>query len=221
MSGRFLGAAVTRLEDSRLLAGKGQYVDDINLPGMLHAAFVRASFAHGKVRGIDTGNAVTMPGVAAIYTMADFGDIASGPMPPMAPHPLLKTPITYHPLADTEICHVGEAVAIVLADNRANAEDAAAAVTLDIEYLPAVSDAALACEANSPKTHSKHASNILATMKAGFGDCARVFAKSDHVLTEHFDIHRGGCHSMECRGVVATIDLLTDALTISTSSQSP
>ena len=94
-------------------------------------------------------------------------------------------------------------------------------MTLDIEYLPAVSDAALACEANSPKTHSQHASNIAATMKAGFGDCAGVFAKADHVLTEHFDIHRGGCHSMECRGVVANIDLLTDALTISTSSQSP
>ena len=94
-------------------------------------------------------DALAMPGVVAIYTMADFADIAPGPMPPMAPHPLLKTPITYHPLADTEIRHVGEAIAIVLADNRANAEDAAAAVTLDIEYLPAVSDAALACEANS------------------------------------------------------------------------
>ena len=99
---------------------------------------------------------------------------------------------------------------------------AAAAVGLDIEYLPpAVSDAALACDANSPKTHSQHASNIAATMRAGFGDCARVFGKTDHVLTEHFDIHRGGCHSMECRGVVASIDLLTDALTIATSSQSP
>jgi carbon-monoxide dehydrogenase large subunit len=209
MSGRFFGAAVTRLEDARLLAGKGQFVDDIDLPGMLHAAFVRASFAHGRIRSIDTGDALAMPGVVAIYTMADFADIAHGPMPPMAPHPLLKTPITYHPLADTEIRHVGEAIAIVLADNRANAEDAAAAVTLDIEYLPAVSDAALACEPNSPKTHSQHASNIAATMKAGFGDCAEVFAKADHVLTEHFDIHRGGCHSMECRGVVANIDLLT------------
>ena len=139
----------------------------------------------------------------------------------MAPHPLLKTPITYHPLVDAEICHVGEAIAIVLADNRANAEDAAAAVTLDIEYLPAVSNATLACAADSRKTHSQHASNIAATMKAGFGDCAGVSAKADHVLTEHFDIHRGGCHSMECRGVVANIDLLTDGLTISTSSHRP
>ena len=164
MSGRFFGAAVTRVEDARLLVGKGNYVDDIELPGMLHAAFVRASFAHRRIRSIDASDALAMPGVVAIYTMADFADIVQGPMPPMAPHPLLKTPITYHPLADTEIRHVGEAIAIVLADNRANAEDAAAAVTLDIEYLPAVSDAVLACEANSPKAHSQHPSNIVATM---------------------------------------------------------
>jgi carbon-monoxide dehydrogenase large subunit len=221
MSGRFFGTAITRVEDARLLTGKGHYVDDIELPGMLHAAFVRASFAHGRIRSIDTSDALAMPGVAAIYTMADFADIAQGPMPPMAPHPLLKTPITYHPLADAEVRHVGEAIAIVLADNRAHAEDAAAAVMLDVEYLPAVSDAVLAREASSPKVHSQHASNIIATMKASFGDCAGVFAKAHHVLTEHFDIHRGGCHAMECRGVVASIDLQTDALTISTSSQSP
>ena len=221
MSGRFFGTAITRVEDARLLAGKGHYVDDIELPGMLHAAFVRASFAHGRIRAIDASDALAMPGVAAIYTMADFADIAQGPMPPMAPHPLLKTPITYHPLADTEVRHVGEAIAIVLADTRAHAEDAAAAVILDVEHLPAVSDAVLAREASSPKAHSEHPSNVVATMAAGFGDCAAVFAKAHHVLTEHFDIHRGGCHAMECRGVVANIDLLSDALTISTSSQSP
>ena len=143
MSARYFGAAVTRLEDARLLAGSGRYVDDIELPGMLHAAFVRASFAHGRIRSIDTGDALAMPGVAAIYIMADFEDIAHGPMPPMAPHPLLKTPITYHPLADTEVRHVGEAIAIVLADSRAKAEDAAAAVALDIEYLPAFMVAAI------------------------------------------------------------------------------
>jgi carbon-monoxide dehydrogenase large subunit len=89
MSGRFFGTAITRVEDARLLAGKGHYVDDIELPGMLHAAFVRASFAHGRIRAIDARDALAMPGVTAIYTMADFADIAQGPMPPMAPHPLL------------------------------------------------------------------------------------------------------------------------------------
>lgn len=221
MSARYFGAAITRLEDPRLLAGRGHYVDDAIFPGMLHAAFVRANVAHGRIRNIDASDARRMPGVVAIYTMADFAGIAEGPMPPMAPHPLLPTPITYHPLAADEVRHVGEAIAIVLADDRANAEDATAAVLLDIEELPAVADAVLACRAGAPRAHSGRPSNVAARMKAGFSDCDAVFAKADHVLTESFDIHRGGCHSMECRGVVASVDPHSGALTLSTSSQSP
>jgi aerobic carbon-monoxide dehydrogenase large subunit len=221
MSARYFGAAVARVEDPRLLTGQGHYIDDMVLPGMLHAAFVRASMAHGRIRNIDTSDAKAMAGVVAVYTMADFIEIAQGPMPPMAPHPLLPKPITYHPLAGNEVCHVGEAIAIVLADDRAKAEDAAAAVSLDIEELPAVSDVILACEAGAPRAHSTRASNIAATLKAGFHDCDAVFAKADHVLTERFDIHRGGCHSMECRGVVASVDPHSGVLTLSTSSQSP
>ncbi|MCA6108283.1 xanthine dehydrogenase family protein molybdopterin-binding subunit [Bradyrhizobium cenepequi] len=221
MSARYFGAAVARVEDPRLLAGRGRYVDDAVLPGMLHAAFVRASMAHGRIRNIDASDAKGMPGVVAIYTMADFAGIAQGAMPPMAPHPLLPTPITYHPLAVEEVCHVGEAIAIVLADDRATAEDAAAAVLLDIEELPAVADAVLAWKAGAPRVHSKRPSNIAASLKAGFSDCDAVFAKADHVLTERFDIHRGGCHSMECRGVVASVDPHSGVLTLSTSSQSP
>lgn len=221
MSARYFGAAVTRLEDPRLLAGRGRYVDDMQFPGMLHAAFVRASVAHARIRNVDTSEASGMPGVATIYTMADFAGIAQGPMPPMASHPLLPTPITYHPLAVEEVRHVGEAIAIVLADDRARAEDAAAAVLLDIEELPAVADAVLASRAGAPRADSRRPSNIAATMKAGFSDCGAVFANADHVLTERFDIHRGGCHSMECRGVVASIDPHSGVLTLSTSSQSP
>jgi carbon-monoxide dehydrogenase large subunit len=94
MSARYFGASVPRLEDPRLLAGRGRYVDDISLPGMLHAAFLRAQVAHGRIRGVDAAEARSMPGVAAIYTMADFAGIGQGPMPPMAPHPLIKTPWT-------------------------------------------------------------------------------------------------------------------------------
>lgn len=221
MSARYFGAAVTRVEDPRLLTGHGRYVDDLELPGMLHAAFVRANMAHGRIRNIDTSAAKAMPGVVAIYTMADFAAIAQGPMPPMAPHPLLPVPITYRPLAEDEVRHVGEAVAIVLADDRPKAEDAAAAISLDIEELPAIADAVLACEAGAVRAHSNRPSNIAATLKGGFHNCDAVFAKADHVLTERFDIHRGGCHSMECRGVVASVDPHSDLLTLSTSSQSP
>ena len=221
MSARYFGAAVPRLEDPRLLAGQGRYVDDISLPGMLNAAFMRAQVAHGRIRGIDARQARNMPGVAAIYTMADFAAIAQGPMPPMAPHPLLKTPITYHPLAVDEVCHVGEAIAIVLADTRQQAEDAANAIDLDVEDLPSIADPLAALADDPPKVHSGRNSNLIGALRGGFGDVEAVFAKADHVLAETFSIHRGGCHSMECRGVIAAPDTLSDGLTIYTSSQSP
>jgi carbon-monoxide dehydrogenase large subunit len=142
-------------------------------------------------------------------------------MPPMAPHPLIKTPITYHPLALDEVRHVGEAIAVVLADTRQRAEDAANAIELEIEDLPSVADAAAAIAEGAPQVHSGRDSNLIGTMRGGFGDAAAIFAKADHILSETFAIHRGGCHSMECRGVIAAPDALVDNLTIYTSSQSP
>jgi carbon-monoxide dehydrogenase large subunit len=221
VSARYFGAAVQRLEDPRLLAGSGQYVDDISLPGMLHAAFLRAQVAHGRICGIDAAPARNMPGVAAIYTMADFAAIAEGPMPPMAPHPLIKTPITYHPLAVDEVHHVGEAMAIVLADTRQRAEDAANAIHLDMEDLPSVADPIAALADDAPQVHSGRTSNLVGTLRGGFGNVEAIFAKADHILSETFSIHRGGCHSMECRGVIAAADALSEALTVYTSSQSP
>jgi carbon-monoxide dehydrogenase large subunit len=221
MSARYFGAAVPRLEDPRLLAGRGRYVDDISLSGMLHAAFSRAQVAHGRLRAIDAAAARAMPGVAAVYTMSDFAAIAQGPMPPMAPHPLIKTPITYHPLAVDEVRHVGEATAVVLADTRQRAEDAANAIQLELDDLPSVADAAAAIAGGAPQAHSGRDSNLIGTMRGGFGDAAAVFAHADHILSERFSIHRGGCHSMECRGVIAAPDALADNLTIYTSSQSP
>jgi carbon-monoxide dehydrogenase large subunit len=221
MSARYFGAAVPRLEDPRLLVGRGRYVDDISLPGMLHAAFLRAQVAHGRIRGIDAAGARTVPGVAAIYTMADFAPIAQGPMPPMAPHPLIKIPITYHPLAVDEVHHVGEAIAVVLADTRQQAEDAANAIDLDVEDLPAIADATAALAADAAQVHSGRDSNLIGTLRGGFGNIDAAFAKAGDVLTETFSMHRGGCHSMECRGVVAAPDALSEELTIYTSSQSP
>ncbi|MBV9394987.1 MAG: xanthine dehydrogenase family protein molybdopterin-binding subunit [Methylobacteriaceae bacterium] len=221
MSARYFGAAVQRLEDPRLLAGNGRYVDDIALPGMLHAAFHRAQVAHGRIRDLDAADARTMPGVAAVYVMADFAAIAEGPMPPMAPHPLLKTPLTYHPLAVEEVHHVGEAIAMVLADTRQQAEDAANAIQVDIEDLPAVAHATAALADGAPHVHSGRDSNLVGTLRGGFGDAGAVFAKADHALSETFAIHRGGCHSMECRGVIAAPDPLAEELTVYTSSQSP
>lgn len=221
MSARYFGAAVARLEDARLITGQGRYVDDISLPGLLHAAFLRAPVAHGRIKSIDTTAARAMPGVAAVYTMADFAPLADGPLPPMASHPLLKSPITALPLAKDEVRYVGETIAVVLAVSRHVAEDAVAAIVADVEELPAVADARAALAPGAPRVDSARDGNCIAALRASFGPCDAVFAEADHVLQETFDIHRGGCHAMECRGVIAALDAATDELTLWTSSQSP
>jgi carbon-monoxide dehydrogenase large subunit len=221
MSTRYFGSPVARIEDPRLLSGGGRYVDDIALPDMLHAAFLRAPVAHGRIGRIDVAAAREMPGIHAVYTMADFAEIASGPMPPMAPHPLIKTPITCHPLASDEVCYAGEAIAIVLADSRASAEDALAAIDLDIEHLEAAADARAAAKPDAPRAHANREGNVIATLRGTHGKVEQVFAGAAHRFTESFALHRGGCHSMECRGVVADIDRASGGLTLWTSSQSP
>jgi carbon-monoxide dehydrogenase large subunit len=221
MSTRYFGAPVPRLEDPRLLTGGGKYVDDIVLPGMLHAAFLRSPVAHGRIERVEASAARAMPGVRAVYTAADFATIADGPMPLMAPHPLLKTPITCPPLAIAEVRYAGEPTAMVLADSRAEAEDALAAIELDIVHLPAVADAREAVKAQAARAHSDRESNVIATLRGLHGNPDLVFAQAAHRFTATFETHRGGCHSMECRGVVATVDPHSAELSLWTSSQSP
>ena len=139
---RYVGARVDRVEDARLLTGRGTFVDDIALPGMLHAAFVRSPFARAAIRGIDTAAALALPGVRFVFTAADLNPDAKqqwhtsiGPQSPETPRP---------PLADGEVRFVGDPVALVVADDRYLAEDAAELVEVDYEPLPPVVDYATA-----------------------------------------------------------------------------
>ena len=142
MGAKHFGARITRLEDPALLTGRGQFVDDVNLPGTLHAAFVRSPHAHARFRPIDSAAARAMPGVHAVLTADDMPPrIATGMIPMLVPNPAIRTPRTQIALARDEVCYVGQTVAVVVADSRALAEDAAAAVEIDYEPLPAVSDA--------------------------------------------------------------------------------
>src|SRR6476646_5159422 len=151
MGAKHFGARVTRLEDPALLTGRGQFVDDMCLPGTLHAAFVRSPHAHARFKKIDTAAARAMPGVHAIYTAADMPPrIAAGQIPMLVPNPAIKTPRTQVALARDEVCYVGQTVAVVVADSRYLAEDAAAAVAIDYETLPAVSDARDAVRPGAP-----------------------------------------------------------------------
>src|ERR687885_1532126 len=141
--------AVRRNEDPRLLRGMGSFVDDIDPPGVLHAAILRSPYGHARIREIDTSRARTHAGVRAVYTAADLGEF-NQPAPLVIPHPNLTHGRTQRPLAEGKVCYIGEAVAMVIADDRYIAEDAADRVEGEWEPLPAVVDFVRASDAEQP-----------------------------------------------------------------------
>jgi carbon-monoxide dehydrogenase large subunit len=219
MGVRYFGAEVRRLEDPKLITGRGRYVADLKIPGTLHAVFVRSSEAHARIRGIDATAARALPGVVAVFTAADFGEAGKKPLPHMVPVNLVKQPFNCYPLAVDEVCHVGVPVALVIAESRPIAEDAAMLVQVDYEPLPAMVDWRRALDSDAPRAHANAPDNIVASLQARFGPVEEIFAKAPHVFSERFETHRGGCHSMECRGVIAALEPYSDALTIWSSTQ--
>ena len=220
MGARYFGAEVNRLEDPALLRGRGRYVDDLDIPGLRHAAFVRSPHAHAHINAISTDAARSSPGVIAVLTLADL-DPERRVMPPVGPAGNLQPFKTAYPLARDAVHHVGETVAMVIANTRADAEDAAALVDVDYDPRPAVADWRRALDADAPRAHADLASNLVAPLKVGFGDVPAVFARAAHVFKETIRTHRGGCHAMECRGVVARPDSISGRLEIWSSTQMP
>ncbi|HUI94284.1 MAG TPA: xanthine dehydrogenase family protein molybdopterin-binding subunit [Xanthobacteraceae bacterium] len=220
MGVRYFGAAVPRIEDPDLVAGRGRYLDDIALPGMAHAAFVRATHAHARIDGIETAAAAALPGVIAVLTAADLG-VAGKPTPQFAPSPLMLQNRTQHVLAAEAVHYAGEAIALVVADSRAVAEDAAARVAVDYVPLAAVAELAGALDPGAPRAHAGAPDNRVATLRAKFGDVDAVFGRASHVFAERITQHRGGCHAMECRGVIGAEDPITRDLVVWSSTQAP
>src|SRR3954454_12889584 len=153
---RAIGARINRVEDARLLTGRGTFVDDIALPGMLHAYFVRSPLAHAAITGIDVSAAMALPGVHHVFTAADLNPhvreqwhTAVGKASPDTPRP---------PLADTKVRFVGDPVALIVAESRYIAEDAAELVEIDYDPLPAVVDYKDA-ESAEALVHDAHGSN--------------------------------------------------------------
>src|SRR4051812_36107495 len=129
VTGAWLGRPVARLEDASLLQGAGRFVDDIDLPGLLHACFVRSPVAHARLRGVDTAEARALPGVHAVLTYADLRPSLTCDRIPLAlPVGAIRFHVDPRYLADNELCYAGEPIALVVADSRAIAEDAAARV---------------------------------------------------------------------------------------------
>src|SRR5262249_14381273 len=156
--------------------GRGRFVDDIRLPGMLHAAFVRSPYAHARVGAIDKSAALALPGVQAVIAYADLPEaVRRQTLPLLVPHPALRPPRMPSALARAEECDAGEPVACVIAESRYLAEDAAQLVAVDYEPLPAVSDCRAALEKNSPLAHAGAESNVAARFPVKVGDADRAF----------------------------------------------
>lgn len=222
MADRYFGESVERREDPRLLTGHGNYVADIKLAGMAHAVFVRSPYAHAHIAGFDCSAAEAVPGVYSVLTLAGLGEKYSDKrMAETYPAPNIRQAIRQYPLAKDEVCYAGEPVALVVAESRAIAEDAAALVDIDYTPLPAMVDCAVALEAQAPRAHASSPDNIVAQLHNCYGDTDKAFTDAAHVFKRRFRQHRGGCHAVECRGVLAKDDPYGDGLTVWSSTQSP
>jgi carbon-monoxide dehydrogenase large subunit len=214
------GASAKRKEDPPLLRGEGRYVDDIQLPGMLHAAFVRSPYAHARVGRIDKSAALALSGVHAVLEYTDLPEsVRRQPLPLLVPHPAIRQPFMPYALVKDEACYAGEPVACVIAESRYIAEDAAQLVEVECEPLAAVNDCRVALDADAPRAHAGDESNLAARFPVRAGDTDRAFAGAKHVFRERIHQHRGGPFSIECRGAVASVDPATQALTLHVSSQ--
>ncbi len=220
MATRWFGAHVQRIEDPRLLRGKGTYVDDIDLPEMLHAAVLRSTHARAHILNIDTSAARTLPGVHLVLTATDLGELLE-PSPLLVPHHALTQPRTQLPLALNEVHYVGEAVAMVVADSRYIAEDALDLIDVEYDPLPVVHSLEVASAEDAHLVHADVPDNIAAHLVQVVGDPDAVFASAPHVERETLLMDRGAAMPMECRGVLAHWDEYEKMLTCWISTQGP
>ncbi len=168
MGAKMFGARVARLEDPALLTGRGTYTDDIHLPSTLEAAFVRSPHPHARIRAIDAAAARAHPGVHAVMTAEDLpAALREATVPFQVPNPAISQPFQQRLLESVEVHFVGEPIALVLAETRYVAEDAAALVDIDYQALPAAGDCRRVLEAGAAPAHSSSESNECAKYTVG------------------------------------------------------
>ncbi len=218
--GKVFGARIKRREDPALLRGRGRFVDDIHLPLMVHAAFVRSPHAHAEIRGISVEAALAVEGVVGVYTIDDLAPhLARETLPVEMPSAALRQSLNPQVLARNEVRHVGEPVAVVVADDPYAAEDGAAAVEVDYAPLPVANDCVDASLPGAAPAHLAAEDNVVGAFTLEYGDCAGAFARAPNVFAETFFQHKGLGHAIECRGVVARWDALDDRLTVWSGTQ--
>jgi carbon-monoxide dehydrogenase large subunit len=218
-AGRYAGARVHRVEDARLLTGAGTFVDDVVRPGMLHACFVRSPYARARIEGIDTADALALPGVHAVFTAADLNpDVREqwytlvGPKDPDTPRPAL---------AEGEARFVGDPVALVVADSRYVAEDAAELVVVDYEPLPVLADYAAAVGSDE-LVHADYAGNLAADITLFPAEMLdEAYAGAAHVVDATIHQQSYAAVPLETRGLVVEWSAASDELTIWAATQAP
>jgi carbon-monoxide dehydrogenase large subunit len=215
------GSAIKRREDPRLITGTATYTDDVKLPGMTYAAFLRSPYAHARVTRIDTSAARTAPGVIAVYTGADVKDKAI-PVPCAwnVPNCELKIP-HHHLLAYETVRYVGDGVAMVVAETRAQARDAIDLIDVDYDPLPAEVDPEKAAQAGAPQFHADVPNNVAFKWIVSGGDAAAAFEQAEVTAKLRIVQQRLLPPAMEPRAAVASYNRGTGQLTLRVTSQNP
>ena len=224
MTTRTFGQRIKRNEDPRLLTGQALYVDDVDLPNMAHAAFLRSPYAHARILSIDVSQALARAGVVAVYTAADLGDY-------WKPGPLLVSPPpvegsifnerTQVPLAKDKVRYAGEPVVMVVAESRYLAEDALADIFIDYEPLEAVVGLEKGVESKSPLVHEDVGSNVAAHVIQQKGSYEAAREQAGVVIRRRFLYDRGAAAAIENRGIVAAWDHRSGRLTVWDTTQAP
>ena len=224
MSRTYVGTSPPRNEDRRLLTGHAQFVDDVQLPDVLHAAFVRADHAHALLLGIDASAALARPGVVAVITAEDLGDYwQPGPLlvPPPPIEGIVFNQASQVPLVKDRVRHAGEPIAMVIAESRYLAEDALADIVVDLEPLDPVVDLEAALEPDAPVLHPQLGTNLAAHVVQKHGDYEAAKAEAHLVISRRFHYDRGAAAAMENRCVAARWDARAEELTVWDTTQAP
>ena len=224
MTTRYFGERIKRNEDPRLLTGQGLFVDDVDLPHMLHVAFLRSPYAHAKINSIDVSQALERKGVVAIYTANDLGDYWK-PGPLLVSPPPVKDIVfnekTQVPLAKDKVKFAGEPIVMVVAESRYIAEDALADIQVDYEPLAAVVDMEKALASDSILIHEEIGSNVSAHVVQTKGDYESIKKDATLVIKRRFSYEHGCAAAMENRGIVAEWDKRAGRLTVWDTTQAP
>jgi carbon-monoxide dehydrogenase large subunit len=225
MEKKFLGQRIKRNEDPRILTGRAKYIADINYYNVLQAAFLRSDYPHAKLNSVDVSAAKAMPGVIAVYTAEDLGDLwHPGPVLVPAPHSIpgiTANSRTQIPIVKDYVRHQGEVIAMVVAESRYIAEDALAEIIVDADPLPVVENVMDALKPGSPLVHEELGTNLATYVRQERGNFAEVKQKADFVIAEKFIMDRGSAGAMENRGIVVNWEQDIEKLTIHCNTQSP